>query len=286
MLLVAVAMLSGCTRSSSPPQAPPEPPAGAPQADSPKWKITAYINVTSGCQAPTVELLRKLAAEHQAKVDLEIVDFGSPEGADRWRQAGLDCMSLLFNDSPVLRFPGTDETPKVVVFFMPAGFSWTHEDLQDAFDAIEAGKAEVLTEEQAREELQPRQVEFKTEVHQRGEAFEVQVNGTAVLELSVKADDKSAAERAGAVKSSIEAWSKEPLHENQLSMASRNGKIVLLAKGKPLVAVTQEDAKAAGVKEAKQLGMEWLGNLKQAITDAPSEGAAQPATGSGAGADG
>ena len=195
-------------------------------------------------------------------------------------------MTLLFNASPVLRFPGPDGTPKAVVFFMPAGFSWTHEDLQDAFDAIEAGKAEVLTEEQAREELEPRQTELKTDVRQRGKVFEVQVNGTTVLELSVKADGQSAAARARAAKSAIDAWGQAPLHANQLSIASRNGKVLIMAKGAPLVTVTQEDAKAAGVQDAKQLGTQWLGKLKQAAADAMSQGAALPGTGSGAGADG
>jgi hypothetical protein len=94
-------------------------------------KITAYINVKSGCQRPTEEFLAKLATTYGDKVALEVVNFGSPAGMQRWRGDGMKCMGI--------RLDGKDETEIVsggvtmnVAFMKPEGFFWTHEELATA----------------------------------------------------------------------------------------------------------------------------------------------------------
>ena len=94
-------------------------------------KISAYINVKSGCQRPTEAILAKLAKTYGDKVALEIVDFGTPDGAKAWRESGMRCMGI--------RLDGKDETDIVfqgakirVAFMKPAGFFWLLEELETA----------------------------------------------------------------------------------------------------------------------------------------------------------
>lgn len=272
-MLVVLPLIAGCPRPT-PVEAPAVPPSEAAanlapsQAQPEKMKITAYINVTSGCQAETVALLEELVADHAAKVELELIDFGSTEGADRWRQDGLECMTLLFDGSPVLRYPGTEGQSRVVVFSMPAGFSWTHEDLQDAFAAIAQGTAEVLTEEQARAALAPKQVDLRTAVRQEGDAAIVEINDTPVLKITAGADEKTPLDRAKATQEAIDDWARQPIHTSQLSVVDLDGAISIAAKGEPIIAVTKADAKAAGIEPAKQLAVEWLIAVKRGVDEA------------------
>ena len=94
-------------------------------------KITAYINVASGCQRPTEALLAKLDETYGDKVVLEVIDFGKPAGAKRWQESGLGCMAILLDGKPEadIVFRGAEIR---VSFSKPAGFFWLHEELETA----------------------------------------------------------------------------------------------------------------------------------------------------------
>jgi len=116
----------------------------------PPVKILAYINVTSGCQQPTVDLLKNLQA-NDPRVQVEFVDFGDGgEGALRWQNSGHECMTIEINGSENVKFP-QDDTTKVVSFRMPAGFVWTHADLEAAVQAALQGKLQPATEDEVLE---------------------------------------------------------------------------------------------------------------------------------------
>lgn len=286
LLLSMLIIMAGCAKQPAsgpePPVAPasamdtkPLPPSGQP-SESDKIKITAYINVTSGCQAETVELVDRLGMDYADLIDMEMVDFGSPEGEQRWRSDGMDCMGILFNDSPVLKFPGEDGKPKTVVFFMPAGFNWTHDDLKQAFAAMKTGDLEILTEEQARQELVPKPVEIHTHVRDVDGHGELQINGTPILTVKAEADGKTPIQRAQAAKAAIDEWTKDPVHPSQLSIAAKatgegKGGPTILAKDIKIIQITKQDAKDAGVETPKQLANEWLKPLKTSIVGAVRE---------------
>ncbi|MDX9980682.1 MAG: hypothetical protein RBU25_11720, partial [Lentisphaeria bacterium] len=94
-------------------------------------KITAYIQVQSGCQRHTEDFLAKLAKTHGDKVALEIVDFGTPEGMKRLRADGMNCMGVRLDGQQECEivFRGV---PLKVAFLKPAGFFWLHEELETA----------------------------------------------------------------------------------------------------------------------------------------------------------
>lgn len=116
-------------------------------AKAPAVRILAYINVSSGCQQATVDLLQSLPTKYPG-VGVELVDFGDGgQGTDRWRQAGLRCMTIQINECSVVKYPVAGKM-KVMAFHMPAGFYWTHEDLELAVQAALAGKLQAATEEE------------------------------------------------------------------------------------------------------------------------------------------
>lgn len=110
-------------------------------ATSAPLKITAYINVTSGCQKHTEDFLAKLAKTYGDKVQLEVVNFGSPAGLERFKKDGMHCMGI--------RLDGQDESEIVfrgatlkVAFMKPVGIFWLHEELETAVRQRLEGVAE------------------------------------------------------------------------------------------------------------------------------------------------
>ncbi len=286
LLLAATVLGPGCARREAPPLAPtaspPPPPTatGAPGAG--KIKVTAYINVTSGCQAETVSLLQKLATDCAQLVDFELVDFGSPRGERRWRSDGMECMAIVFNGSPFVRFPGKDGTPKTVQFAMPQSILWTHEELEQAFAALKANKLELLTEEQARQALAPQTAHIKTAVRSRDDGAELLINGKPVLKITARDNGTSPSSRAQAARTALNQWTRTPIEPTQLLIAPAEGEgaYAILAAGTPIIRVTPQDARAAKLPGAKQLAVEWLkairGSLAEAIAGAPTPAKAEP----------
>lgn len=267
-LLLALSLIlvfaGGCARTQAPAPAPEE-------AQSPpsKTRIIAYINVASGCQEPTVELVNALTEEYADVVELEMVDFGSPEGEQRWYGDGMDCMGFLFDGSPALRFPDDDGAPRTVAFLMPAGFGWTHEDLEQAFAALRAGTAEILTEEEARQELAPKPAVVELGVREVNGHAEVQMNGSPLFTIRAEADGKTPVERARAAQAALHTWTDQPVHPSQLSAARReDGTFRILAGGNEVIQVTDADVAAAGLDEPTELLEEWISSIKSGIVEA------------------
>ncbi|NLF17899.1 MAG: hypothetical protein GX595_11675 [Lentisphaerae bacterium] len=100
-------------------------------ADTPALRLTAYINVASGCQRPTEAFLQDLARRYAGRVALEMVDFGSPEGQKRWKADGHHCMTITLDGSSQATIV-TKGVEVAVSFTMPAGHLWLHEDLETA----------------------------------------------------------------------------------------------------------------------------------------------------------
>lgn len=136
VLLASVAIITGCNRGAS-----TEPPAAA------AVQVLGYINVSSGCQQPTVDFLKALPAKYPG-VQVEFVDFGDGgPGARRWEESGLKCMAVLINGESIVRYPLGQEM-HMVAFRSPVGLAWTHEEFEQAVQAALAGKLEPVTEEE------------------------------------------------------------------------------------------------------------------------------------------
>lgn len=100
-------------------------------AEAPALRLTAYVNIASGCQRPTEQFLQDLARRYAGRVALEMVDFGSPEGLKRWKADGLHCMAITLDGSSQATIV-TKGVEVKVSFTMPAGHLWLHEELETA----------------------------------------------------------------------------------------------------------------------------------------------------------
>lgn len=162
-LLLAALLLAGCRKpqSSVPVEKVPPP-----------VQVRAYINVSSGCQESTVNFLKDLRQKYP-RLNLELIDFGDGgAGQDQWQQAGLKCLTIEINGNSTVKFP-TKQGPKVIAFHMPAGFMWTHEDLEQAVAAAVAGKLQPATEEEAMSGVSVQELQTKAEAFKKSKGGSV-----------------------------------------------------------------------------------------------------------------
>ncbi len=253
----ALILAAGCTKST---------PRVVQAQPAPRHVVMAWINVTSGCQQPTVDLINRLAGQYKDTVEVEIVDFGSPEGNRRWREAGLDCMTIQFDGADAVTFP-TAQGPKTVIFRMPAGFLWTHDDLVAAFKALAEGKLRRATEEEIRRLLAPRKISMKIEARaakdkKTGKTIgQLVIDGDVIAELHGTAAGKGPVERAKKAKAALEKWIQKPVLPSDLSIAKSRQGWGVYANQTLVLLVSEADAKALGLK-ARQVANLWLAGIR------------------------
>lgn len=261
-------VLGGCARQTEPESSVVE---QAPE----KVKVTAYIQVSSGCQAETVDLLNQLAKDNEDIVELDLVDFGTTEGMKRWKADGLDCMAILFNESPALKFPDKAGEDKAVVFKMPVPFRWTHEDLELAFKAIRDGTLEILTEEEAQREFGPQLIDVEVSVRDVEGGAELLIGESPVFTLRAEADGKTPTERAEGAKAGIEEWTQEPLQPGEADVVAEGDDVSIVAKGIQIVRITEADVEAAGAENVEGLAKKWVRSIRIGVIDAARAAASE-----------
>lgn len=228
-------------------------------ADAP-LRVIAYINVTSGCQQPTVNLLEQFAQAHREAVHLEVVDFGDGgAGQRRWRESGYTCLTIALNGSPRVQFPVAGQM-REVTFQMPAGFHWTHEDLEAALQAGLDGTLRPLPP-------QPKPSVATTvtvkKVLRAGRVFyQVVVGSKPILSLAVAHGSQSAVERARVASEVIRTWLARTGKASEVGTRQLSSGWGLTAGGQLVVTVTAADARLQN-STTKSLAGVWAANLKQ-----------------------
>jgi hypothetical protein len=261
-LLLGLALglvVAGCMTQPAAQMAP------AAAAPAPSVKILAYINVSSGCQQSTVDLLKYFQQKYGRRLKLEFIDFGDGgSGSDRWQASGYHCMTIEINGSPIVKFPDGG-TMKAVAFEMPAGFNWSLDDLSKAVTAAMAGKLQPATaaEAEGAETPQLRHAKVATAQETRnGQKFaEVTINGNLALMLPAAAQGKA---RAAAAAKALKSWLAKPVKGTDLHIKQAGKGWVVTAAGKPVVTLTGADAKAMG-KPAQDLAKYTVSSINHAL---------------------
>ncbi|NPV48904.1 MAG: hypothetical protein HPY69_18335 [Armatimonadetes bacterium] len=223
-------------------------------------RVIAYINVTSGCQQPTVNLLEQFARTHGDRVHLEVVDFGDGgAGQRRWRESGHTCLTIALNGSPRVQFPVGGEM-REVTFQMPAGFQWTHDDLEAALQAGLNGTLRPLP-------LQPKQpasaaVTVKKILRANRVFYQVVVGSKPVLSLGAAHGSQSAIERARVASEVIKAWLARRGKASEVGTRQLSSGWGVTAGGRLVVTVTATDANLQN-STPKSLAGVWAANIKQ-----------------------
>jgi hypothetical protein len=230
--------------------------------------LRAYINVSSGCQAPTVNFLNDLKSRYSPNVSLEMIDFGDQgRGFKRWQQSGYRCLTLELNGSPLVKFPYQGKTV-AVAFRMPVGFNWTHADLDHAVQAGVRGELQRATETEVAANARPVKLNVTlawAPVKQKGRRYSaVLINGNQAILIPVSQRQALADQRAKAAAAVLRAWLAKPFELTALAVASSGTRWKALAAGNRVITATAADGHAynlspRGVAEA------WMSGIKHAL---------------------
>jgi hypothetical protein len=230
--------------------------------------IRAYINVSSGCQAPTVNLLNTLKARYAPNVSLEMIDFGD-QGRDlkRWQQSGYRCLTIEINGSPLVKFPYQGKTV-AVGFRMPAGFNWTHADLEHAVQAGLRGQLQRATEADLTASVRPVKLNASLSwgpVKAKGISYAaVLINGHQAVLIPAGKNRAAAGRRAAAAVATLRAWLAQPVNPSALTIAQSAAGWTVSAAGKPVVTATVADGRAYG-RRPQAVAETWLSGIKHAL---------------------
>jgi hypothetical protein len=274
-LLIVVFFLlvvTGCPRSSE--QSVPT--SAVPAASVQLPTITAYVNVSSGCQKPTVDALKEIATAFDGRLAIEIIDFGDDAaGTRRWKEAGLDCMRILFEDRHLVAWEQDGEI-KVVDFSMPPGFNWTLADLDNAIAAFAEGRIrEPTPEEKSKvQQLTPTQIATSAQSTTTDDGVEVGqliIGGTLALEITRSLGDLTPLQRAAAAAKAVAKWTGKAYNPSDLSITKSSRGLQIVAGPITIITVTQDDADAAQTN-VQALAAEWRNDIRSSVTSAAGKG--------------
>lgn len=230
--------------------------------------IRAYINVSSGCQAATVDYLNGLRTKYAPDVSLEIIDFGDEgRGLKRWHQSGYRCLTIELNGSPLARFPYQGKTV-AVAFRMPVGFGWTHADLEHAVQAGLRGQLQRATEAEMAASQKPTKLKATVSIGRatlQGKSYAVVlINSNQAMLIPAGSNATAAANRAAAAAAALKAWLAKPVKLSDLTISSGSNGWRVLAAGKGVITATAADGKVLG-QQPQVVAETWLSGIKHAL---------------------
>ncbi len=91
-------------------------------------KVEAYYPLNEGHQF-IADYLQEFAEARPGQVRLEVVDFRTPAGAQRWESTGLTCAGVFVNGRTQYEII-TDGETETVSFLKRMGVMWTEEDFE------------------------------------------------------------------------------------------------------------------------------------------------------------
>lgn len=280
--LIAVLMVSlaGC-----PGRVPEEGPgvggAQVPALQPPAVTLTAYINVSSGCQQPTVDFIKELESKHEGRLAVEFIDFGDQGAGNRaWKEAGLDCMALQIDGASTVAW-GEGEERRTVSFNYPVGFTWTHEDLAAAIEVALGGELGPGDPEEAQALglLQAKVTAQSVKVADTGvETGQFLINDKVVIEVTQSRGDLIPAQRVTAAAKALTEVLEQPFKPSSLSVEQVEEGWALMAGEAVLLIATEADAEAAHIEPVgrasspTQLAEQWSLALREALAKAAFPG--------------
>lgn len=243
-----------------------------PAASEKPVPVKAYINVSSGCQDETVALLKRLAAQNP-RLQLELIDFGQPEGSRRWRADGFNCMTILINGHATVTY-GPPGKRQIVTFQFPPGFQWVLADLEGAIRAaldgtIYYGEEEGATKVESR--MPTLRITARETLLNGKKVGEVVVNGQVAVRLRTSFDGLPPLQRAEQAAARLKRAIATPgFHPSSIRVEKVTDGIALVANDKVLCIADEAQAQMLKTTPTK-LAQSWAAALKKALTAAASQ---------------
>jgi hypothetical protein len=269
LLGASLLLIAGCTRPT-PPEVGSEQHVGT--DTGPKVTLTAYINVSSGCQQPTVNFIKQLGESYKGDVGVQLIDFGDAgEGTKAWKASGHNCMALEINGSSTVTW-GSDEEQRTVTFQYPVGFTWTHEDLEAAIAAARQGELRPGDAEEAQTVglLQAKVLGQSIRIGDREtETGQLLINDAVVVEVTRDRGDLTPAHRVTAAANGLTEALQKPFKPSSLSVGQMEDGWAVMADDEPVLVATEADAEAADT-DAQKLADQWAAAIREGLVKAAS----------------
>jgi hypothetical protein len=236
-----------------------------------KVKVKGYINVASGCQQPTVDLLKRMAHESD-RMELELIDFGSEEGNRRWRADGYHCMTITIDGHQTVTY-GQPGHRRIVTFTYPPGFQWVLSDLEAAIKDALAGKL-YYGEEPGATKIESRMPTLRLTARAatlNGKSVgEVLVNGQAAIRMRTSYDGLPPLQRAEQAASRLRKAISPQFKPADIKIGELSGDRIALAIGDKIICIADEPQAKMLKLSTKRLAMSWAASLKKALMAAMS----------------
>jgi len=278
LALSALLLVCGCRQSTARMPTDTTPAAAQATAAAPvvepvaatgaKIAVKAYINVSSGCQQATVDLLKRLASQN-SRLSLELIDFGTTEGNRRWRNDGYSCMTILINGHQTVTF-GDPGHRRIVTLQYPPGFQWILEDLERSIKDALAGKL-YYGEEPGATPIEARSPSLRVTSRENTVAGqkvgEVQVNGQVVIRFRTSYGGLPPLQRAEQAVGRLKRVLAGKFTPGQLQVTKVGDEVVLAAQDKVICVADAAQAKMLG-ETPTDLAKSWGTALKKALVAA------------------
>jgi hypothetical protein len=240
-----------------------------PVASTAPIPVKAYINVSSGCQEATVGLLQRMAGQN-ARLKLDLIDFGQAEGSRRWRADGFSCMTILINGHSTVTY-GPRGNRQIVSFQYPPGFQWALQDLEGALKAALDGSI-YYGEEAGATRVESRmptlRITSREMVLNGKKVGEVVINGQVAIRLRTTFDGLPPLQRAEQAAARLKRAMAVPnFHPNGIRVGKVTDGVALIASDKVLCIADPPQAQALGTTPEK-MAQGWASALKKALAAA------------------
>jgi hypothetical protein len=231
--------------------------------------VKGYINVSSGCQQATVDLLKRMAGQNP-RLRLELIDFGQSEGSRRWRADGFSCMTILINGHSTVTYGAPGER-QIVTFQFPPGFQWTPQDLEAALKAALDGSI-YYGEEAGATTVESRmptlRITSRESVINGKKVGEVVINGQVAVRLRTTFDGLPPLQRAEQAAARLKRAIATPgFHPSGIRVDTVTDGVALIASDKVLCIADPPQAQMLNTTPTK-LALAWAGALKKALVTA------------------
>jgi hypothetical protein len=250
-------------------ESPATTPSAEPVASTKPIPVKGYINVSSGCQQQTVDLLKRMAAQN-SRLQLQLIDFGQAEGSRRWRADGYNCMTIVINGYQTVTY-GPPGKRLIVTFHYPPGFEWSLPDLEGALKAaldgsIYYGEEAGATRVESR--LPTLRITSRESILGGKKVGEVLVNGQVAVRLRTTFDGLPPLQRAEQAVSRLKRAIAQPgFQPSSIRVDQVTDGTALVANDKVIAIADPPQAKLLNTTPAK-LAQAWVASLKKALATA------------------
>ena len=273
-LILLIGLFAGCRQQAQHARAPRP-------IDGSHVEVVAWLDADSPCHQGTIEVLKELEEENPERLDVRIVDTGTPEGFEQRKERGYDAVAIEIDGYTTVEW-GQGDDRRIVTFMHPAGFTWNHADLREATEAALAGELRPANPAEA-EGVRLMDIAVRGQSIRVGdegrETGQLVLQDQIVLEITQPRDDLLPGQRVAVAADALSEVLQNPFTPNQLRLGRLDDAVAVMADDRQLLVATKADA-AGQETTPRRLAERWRLAVREALIDAaiqrPTAAEAEP----------